>query len=333
MQRLSLLIAMALILLITSCQAAFDEGALTSETDTSSIEGQEPAAAAPLATAAPAEAGTDATATALPTVTPLPTPTETEFPPPTLTPTETTSSTPTSSPTAAVTTTVEPPQPTATPTASATDSLPQPTPTPAPTATSTPTSTPVPAAVFVRSHTSYSLGSHLVLVGELVNGAAYEVFGVRVHANFFNSRGETIAAAEAQAVFGKLEIERTAPFRMIVDVDPDSVQDYELSVSIDEFTITEYRELEVSAVTVVEREGRIAVVGRLHNGHESALSSVVVAATLYDEAGEVVDVVELSMFGETITPGADLPFEIPLQGAGRAYLNLRVQAQGQLSLF
>lgn len=166
-----------------------------------------------------------------------------------------------------------------------------------------------------------------------MNGGAFEVFGARVHAEFFSSSGASIAVAEALAVFGKLEAESSAPFRMIADVDPAEVQSYELSVFSDEFSITEFRALEVSAVTLVERGGRLAVVGRLHNGHETALTSVVVAVTFYDEAGEVVDVVEHPMFGETITPGADLLFEIPLPGAERAYTNLQVQAQGQLSLF
>ena len=332
MQRFSLFFASVLFLFVASCGGPADGDALPPDTDITSAEGQESAAAEPTETA-PAQAGVDATATTMTTLTPLPTPTETDVPRPTSTPTETAIPTPTSTPTAALTVTAEPPQPTATPTASATDSPPQPTATPTLTATSTPTRTPVPAAVYVRSHTSYAFGSQLVLVGELVNGSAYEVFGARVHAEFFSGSGESIAAAEALAVFGKLEVERSASFRTIVDVDPADVESYELSVSFDEFSITEYRDLEVSGVTVVDRDGRIAVVGTLHNRHETALTSVMVAATIYDEAGEVVDVMELSMFGETITPGAELPFEIPLQGAGRAFTNLRVQAQGQLSLF
>ena len=172
-----------------------------------------------------------------------------------------------------------------------------------------------------------------MLVGELVNGGPFEVYGVRVQARFFSGSGEQIADAEAPAAFGELEAERIAPFRMVVDVDPTAVESYELDLFYDEFTIAEYRELEVSAVAVVERGGRVAVVGRLHNPHETALTSIRVAATFYDEAGEVAEVVELPMFGETITPGAELPFEIPLQEAGRTYAHLHVQAQGQLSLF
>ncbi len=322
MRRLSLFLTSALLLFSASCAAPPAEDAAPLRSELASDQ-QEPA---------PAEPAANATATTLPTVTPLPPPTETHTPLSPATPTETATSTPT--PTAALTVTAEPTTaPTATPTATDSAPLPTPTPTPTTTPTATPTSTPIPATVFIRSHTSYPLDSQLVVVGELVNGAPHELFGVRVHATFFDGNGASIASAEALAVFGMLDVERAIPFRIEADVDPESVQRYELTVTFDDASIVEFRELEVSAVTVVERDGRIAVVGRLHNGHETALSSVVVAAAFYDEAGEVVDVVALSIFGETITPGAEYPFEIPLQRVGRAYANLSVQAQGQLSLF
>ena len=166
-----------------------------------------------------------------------------------------------------------------------------------------------------------------------MNGAAYDVYTVRVHGRFFDSAGMLIATAETQAIFAKLEIERPAPFRMTADVDPTAVQSYELSVSFEEFSINEYREPEVLDAAVVERNGRMAVVGELYNGHEMALSSVVVAITFYDEDGEVVDVAETNLAGEEISPGADTAFVIPLPDAGRAYSHFRVLAQGQLSLF
>lgn len=337
MQRFSLLFASALLLVLASCSGPADGGAASPESGVSGADGKEPAAAASPETAATEEAGTDAAATATPTLKPLPSPTSTETPLPSPAPTATPTLTPT--PSATVTITSEPPLPTATPTATATDSPPQPSPSPTATLTATatptasPTSTTIPAAVFIRSHTTYAADFQLVLVGELVNGGAFEVYAVRVQARFFSSSGEQIADAEALAAFGKLEMERTAPFRMVVDVDPTAVESYELDLFFDEFTIAEFREIEVSAVAVVEREGRVAVVGRLHNPHETALTSVRVAATFYDESGEVAEVVELSMFGETITPGSELPFEIPLQEAGRTYAHLHVQAQGQLSLF
>ena len=345
MPRVSLLIASALLLFVTSCGGPADGDALPPETDISNAKGQEPAADTPPETAAPAQAGGQAIITVQPTVTPLPTPTETDAPPPTPTPTATAIQTLTSTPTAAVTITVEPPQPTATPTetASLTPPPPQPTATPTPTPaiepTLTPTPspapsrTPIPSAVFVRSHTSYALGSQLVVVGELLNGAAFDVFDVRVHGRFFNSAGALIATTDAQAAFPKLEIERPAPFRMVVDIDPDAAHRYELTVSFEEISIGEYREPEVSAVAIVERDGRMLIVGSLYNGHENALSSVVVAATFYGEGGEVVDVVENFLGDEVISPGADISFEIPLPGTGRMYTRVLVLAQGRLSLF
>ena len=327
------MVASALLLFTASCNGPADEGDLPPESGISAAEEQEPSADALPETASEEEGATDSAAAAAPTSTPLPSPTSTETPQPAPSPTGTPTSTPSATPSPTPTLTPEPPPPTATQTAtaSATNTPPQPSPTP--TLTATPTSTAIPAEVFVRSHTTYEDDFQLVLVGELVNGGAFEVYGVRVQARFFNSRGEQVADVEAPAAFVKLEAERAAPFRMVVNVDPTAVESYELDLFYDEFAVAEFRDIEVSAVAVVEREGRVAVVGILHNPHETALTSVRVAATFYDDSGEVAEVVELSMLGETITPGAELLFEIPLHGGDRTYAHLRVQAQGQLSLF
>ena len=333
MQRLSLAFAPALFLLIASCGGAPD-GDVT-----------QPESAAPAQDKIEVEDS----------FTPFPTPTDAELP----TPTPAEPLTPTPSATPAVTVTLDPPDPTTTPTpslsptptathtptATPTQVTPQPTatstPTPTPlltatataTVTPTPTRTPIPSAVFVRSHTSYAQNAQFVVVGELVNGGAFDAFAVIVHGRFFDSAGLLIATAQAPAAFAKIEIERPAPFRMIADVDPAAVNRYELRITSDETSIVEYREPEVSDVAIVERDGRTAVVGELYNGHEMALSSIVVAVAFYDEDGEVVEVAETVLSEERISPGAVLPFEILLPDAGRVYSHLRVLAQGKVSLF
>ena len=322
MQRVSLFVASAFLLLTASCRDTADGGALQPATGAEATAPQWPETA----TFTPRSSQLLTPRSADP-----PTPTATE-PTPTLAPPQPTATrtphafvsataTMTSAPTATATVTAAP---TATATVTAVLTA---------TATPIPTPTPIPQAVFVRSHTSYALGSQLVVVGELLNGAGYDVYALRVHGRFYNSGGALIASAEAQAALGELEIERVAPFRMIADIDPAVVHRYELSVSFEEISINEYRELEVSAVAVVERNGRLAVVGELHNGHETALSALVVAVTFYDEEGEVVEAAETALTEEVISPGADLSFEILLPDAGRAYSKLRVLAQGQLSLF
>lgn len=246
------------------------------------------------------------------TDTPMPTPTETG----------TNTPMPTNSPTF-------PAEPTATPTA-------QPTATPSMTAivppTLTPTRTPLPASVVVRSHTSYALGSQVIVVGELLNGAQSDVFGMRISGQFYDSSDKVIAVGQVHVPFGKLEIERSAPFRMTVDVDPSRVRRYELSVIYENMSIVEFRELDVLGARVAERDGRLAVVGELYNGHEMELASLVVATAFYDENGDVVEVVDRSFSGEIIAPGSVLSFEIPLLGVERTYVKLRVFAQGQLNL-
>ena len=345
MKRASLCIALFLLLLITSCSSSADGDALQPETAAPAevTASARPEIAAPdggagesevVATAQPRVSAQDgaatlATAVVQPTATPLPPPLPTD------------TATPAPLPTLTATATTTPAQPTTTPTLEPTHTPPPPTATgsvtPSPTTTDTPaptpTRTPVPSAVFVRSHSSYALGSQLVVVGELLNGAANDVFGARVKGRFYNSSGDLIATAEVPSAFGKLEIERTGPFRLIVDVDPAAVSRYELSVSFEEISINEYREPDVSAVEVVERNGHLVVIGQLHNGQEMGLSSVVVAAIFYGENGEVIEVVERSLVGEIISPGAGLPFEIPLPRGGRAYTKLRALAQGQLNLY
>ena len=238
------------------------------------------------------------------TDTPMPTPTETG----------TNTPMPTNSPTF-------PAEPTATP--SMTAIVPP---------TLTPTRTPLPASVVVRSHTSYALGSQVVVVGELLNGAQSDVFGMRISGQFYDSSDKVIAVGQVHVPFGKLEVERSAPFRMTVDVDPSRVRRYELSVIYENISIVEFRELDVLDARVAERDGRLAVVGELYNGHEMELVSLVVATAFYDENGDVVEVVDRFFSGEIIAPGSVLAFEIPLLGVERTYVKLRVFAQGQLNL-
>lgn len=246
-----------------------------------------------------------------PTDTPMPTPTETG----------TNTPMPTNSPTFPAEPTATPPQPTATP--SLTAIVPP---------TLTPTRTPLPASVVVRSHTSYALGSQVVVVGELLNGAQSDVFGMRISGQFYDSSDKVIAVGQVHVPFGKLEIERSAPFRMTVDVDPSRVRRYELSVVYENMSIVEFRELDVLGARVAERDGRLAVVGELYNGHEMELASLVVATAFYDENGDVVEVVDRFFSGEISAPGSVFVFEIPLLGVERTYVKLRVFAQGQLNL-
>lgn len=166
----------------------------------------------------------------------------------------------------------------------------------------------------------------------MVNGSAYDVFGARALGRFYDGAGALLATAETRSGLGKLEIERFAPFRMIADVDPEKVASYELAVAFDDASIIEFRHPDVSETSVVDRDGRLLVVGALHNGHGRALTHVVVVAVLYDEDGEVTDVVEASLSGEVILPGADLPFAIPLDEPVREFRRVRILAQGQLSL-
>ena len=332
MKRVSLCVASVLFLLAASCSGSVDRWDPSPETaeevpSSARTEVKSEATTPPDASTTVYLDKGEVTAEATPAIqltdTPLPTPTETAtitaVPPQ-----------PTTTPTSTVKPTLTPSQPTetvpATPLLTATVTM-------TPTWTPTPTRTPIPASVFVRSHTRYALGSQLVVVGELLNGAAHDVFGTRVSGSFYDSGGNEIAAGQVQAAFAKLEIERSAPFRMLVYVDPSRVARYELRIAYEEISVIEFRQLDVSAVDVVARAGRLTVVGELRNGHEMELSSLVVAATFYNENGDVVEVGDTFLGEAVIAPGSVLAFTIPLPDSGRTYSKLRVLAQGQLNLY
>ena len=196
MKRASLCIALVLLLLITSCSSSADGDALQPETAAPAevTATARPEIAAPdggagesevVATAPPRVSAQDGVATL---ATAVVQPTATPLPPPLPTDTATPALAANGLPTRQRRCQRPPRQPTTTPTVEPTHTPPPPTATgsvtPSPTTTvtpaPTPTRTPVPSAVFVRSHSSYALGLQLVVVGELLNGAANDVFGARV---------------------------------------------------------------------------------------------------------------------------------------------------------
>lgn len=168
-----------------------------------------------------------ATVTSTPTVQPGPAPTHTP------------SSTPTSVP-----------SPTATP-------FDTPTPTTSPTPTKEPTSTPTegppptptapPQTVFVTSHRSYTEGSDLFVVGEVVNGASIPAFGVRVIATFFDAGDRMLAAQESFAFLHETASTQANPFKIQLANSPANVSRYDLNLSWDDISVVDYDRVTITA--------------------------------------------------------------------------------------
>ncbi|MCL4831690.1 MAG: FxLYD domain-containing protein [Caldilineaceae bacterium] len=222
------------------------------------------------------------------------------------------------------------PAPSATPTVAPTTAPPA-TPTPAPTAPPTPaaTKTPYPTGIFVASHRGFSDGSNYVVVGEVLNTSGVAVYGVKVITNFYDSGGKLVAAGQTLTSLAMTEPEVGNPFKLKVENLASAVDRYELTVTWEDVSLIEFRYL-----TVVEGAvGQVEVTGQIRNEQESVLTSIVVAVTFYDAAGGVVDTADIFLGGQTLAPGASMPFAIPLGGGDRVYDHFWIEAQGNLNLF
>jgi hypothetical protein len=243
-------------------------------------------------------------------------------------------------PTAALTTepTTEPTsEPTTTPLLPATEPpAPPATDTPAPPAPSTPeqptpapTRTPYPQGIFVVSHRGFSDGSNYFVVGEVLNTGGVPAFGVKVIGNFYDGEGKLVGATQSLTSFSMTEPEVANPFKLRVENLASAVARYELTLTWEDISLIEFYPL-----TVLEAEvGQGAVTGQIRNDNFGDLTSLVVAVTFYNAAGGVVDTADLFLGGETLTPGAALPFAIPLADGYEGYDHFRIEAQGNLKLF
>lgn len=222
------------------------------------------------------------------------------------------------------------PAPPANPTVAPT-SAPPTTPTTAPTdpPTPAPTKTPYPTGIFVASHRGFSDGANYVVVGEVLNTSGVAVYGAKVIANFYDSGGKLVAAGQALTSLPMTEPEVGNPFKLKVENLVSAVERYELTVTWEDVSLIEFRYL-----TVVEGAvGQSEVTGQIRNEQESALTSIVVTVTFYDAAGEVVETADIFLGGQTLAPGASLPFAIPIPESEGGYDHFWIEAQGNLNLF
>ena len=214
--------------------------------------------------------------------------------------------------------------------------MPPTTPTTAPTAppTPAPTKTPYPTGIFVASHRGFSDGSNYVVVGEVLNTSGVAVYGAKVIANFYDSGGKLVAAGQALTSLPMTEPEVGNPFKLKVENLVSAVERYELTVTWEDVSLIEFRYLTVVEGAVGQGTGgQGEVTGQIRNEQESTLTSIVVAVIFYDAAGAVVETADIFLGGQTLAPGASLPFAIPIPEGAGVYDHFWIEAQGNLNLF
>lgn len=239
--------------------------------------------------------------------TPIPTTGVTAIPTSAATPTRTPTRTPTAGRTATST---------ATPTRS--DGTPRPTP------------TQIPSTVFLGRHQGFMTEGTYTVAGEVLNGDSYPVFNVKVIGRFYDSNNNLVAAQETTTDFAQIEPELSSPFKLQVASGGDAIEHYELSLTWEDVSIIDYEELAILSTETDEDAGVIR--GELRNEGSVSVQDIVVVATLYGEAGELLNVVRGTAAQDVLEANESASYTINLP-PDVEFERVEVQAQGTLKLF
>ncbi|MCW5853009.1 MAG: FxLYD domain-containing protein, partial [Anaerolineae bacterium] len=206
-----------------------------------------------------------------------------------------------------------------------------------PTTTRTPTSTGTPqplSGVHVRSYNLIytSSGFALYLAGEVVNDLFIPVYFVRLNLKFLNAAGQEVASEFTYATLTRINPGQRVPFVEILLNPPGDITRVTFEVEYMTDAFLDYQPLTI--VSQAKREGPgdgFELYGTVRNDQTRELDSVELAATLYDETGNVVD----AWFGFpssiTLAPGATATYSIYFSpDRRRPFSTFTIQGQGYL---
>jgi hypothetical protein len=185
--------------------------------------------------------------------------------------------------------------------------------------------------VYVRSHRGFMQDGAYTVVGEVVNNFGAPVFRVRVIGTFFNSVGQVVATQEVVAMLAQSDPDQRNPFKIQIANAPNDISRYELSVAWDDVSVVSYYNLSVLSQEVRDNNGQ-EVAGEVRNEFTENLGSVVVVITLYDDAGEVVDVYQGTPQATQLAPNETSPYAVRIAPV-EPFDNVSVQAQGKRAIF
>lgn len=183
----------------------------------------------------------------------------------------------------------------------------------------------------MRSHSSFTRDTTFVVVGEVVNGTAATVFGIRITGTFFNSNGQVVATQETVAYLAQTAPDQRNPFKIQLDGAPGDISRYELALAWEDVSVVTYQDLTVLSQEVRQNNG-VEIAGDVRNDFAENLGSVVVVVALYDAAGTVVDVYQGTPNATQLAPNETSAYIIPVAGEV-TFDSFSVQTQGKRAIF
>lgn len=170
----------------------------------------------------------------------------------------------------------------------------------------------------------------MFVVGEVMNGVDYPVFGVRIIAAFYDSNGNLVGANEVETMLPRIESGLPSPFKL-KGGEASNVDRYELTIAWDDFTVVNYEEMTVLTQDYSDEEG-FEVFGDIRNDGSTAVNDVRVVVTFYDASGEVIDNVVGVAEEVQLDPGQRTSYTIEIPTAVD-FQSFVVQSQARLALY
>lgn len=219
-----------------------------------------------------------------------------------------------------------------TPIPAAATSTATPSPTALPGETAAPTLTPAPLAFAgTRAFFDETVDSFRV-VGEIVNHTTGPQQIVKITGYFYDAQGSRLAGPDQTLEFfpqAVIPAGDRAPFELLVD-QVTTIARYELMVDYVPSLLPVRQDLTISDLAQLNRDGRYCLTGVLRNPGTRLTDALVIAAVLYDAAGQVVNFGEQVVEGPAAPVGAQiLNFEVCVPPPNTGIAQTQVRAWGR----
>ncbi len=175
--------------------------------------------------------------------------------------------------------------------------------------------------VQVDSSTSWAVGGQVTVVGSVLNNTSSPERSITVRADLFDAANRNIGSVSTAVYASVLNPRARAPFRMTFSA-PAGYHHYTLVVTGIATTTPALGGLIVTTsarsyvltpgARMADLGGRLHVVGTLQNRNAFSIRSATVAVTLFDNLGNVINVVRIQPASTTLAPGASTTFDAVL---------------------
>ena len=178
----------------------------------------------------------------------------------------------------------------------------------------------------IQGDHSYVEGNTLYVVGEIVNSGE-SGRSVSIVATFYSDNGYPMAIREATPYLAEVMPGQANPFKIGLEYPLPNITSYELTFQEETVPLCRVASLEVVSEQLVLDE-TIIVSGEVANTIGVRMQSVDLAATFYDEAGNVLHVAGRKMGSLSFASNTTLQYTIQTALSERDFASFKVRAQG-----